>query len=102
MRCPKCLHENRAGVQFCARCHNPLSFVCPACKHQQNHGGKCDQCGVGFTKYAMLMVMQAKRQVETERDRAQSRKSVIRQIVLLPITGGLSLVKSILSRLRGR
>jgi hypothetical protein len=50
----------------------------------------------------MLMVMQAKTQVETERDRAQSRKSVIRQIVLLPITGGLSLVKSILSRLRGR
>ena len=101
MECPKCKTENAETVQFCARCHATLRYTCPACKHTQLHGGKCDQCGVDFAKYAMMLQFQAKTEADKDRERLKARSSLIKQILLLPITGGLSLLKYFRSQLRG-
>jgi len=100
MQCPKCRHENPDRALFCTRCHAPLRFTCPACRHVQDHGGKCDQCGVDFVKYASMVVLQAKEGTQQKRARAHERASIARQIFLIPLTGGLSLLKYLLSRFR--
>ena len=101
MNCPKCRQENLETAQFCLRCHTPLRYVCPSCKHVQSHGGKCDQCGVDFGKYAAMMVFKAKTDAQQEREQRKARSSILKQILLLPITGGLSLLKYFRSQLRG-
>ncbi len=101
MQCPKCGQENPQGTQFCSRCHTPLRYTCPACKHVQSHGGKCDQCRVDFTKYAAMLMFQAKTEASQQREQVKSRGEIIKQILLLPVTGGLSLFKFFRSRLRG-
>ena len=101
MQCPKCKQENSETVVYCVRCHTPLKYVCPACKHVQAHGGSCEKCGVDFAKYAAMLVFQAKDQAAANRQRAKGRTAVWRQIFLLPITGGLSLIKFFLGKLRG-
>jgi hypothetical protein len=99
MECPKCRHQNPDTAQFCLRCHTPLRYVCPACRHVQPAGGKCQQCGVDFAKYAVMLQFQA--QADKERRRLQTRISILKHIVLLPVTGGLSLLKFLRERLRG-
>ncbi len=101
MLCPKCHHDNPGTAQFCIRCHATLRFVCPACKHDQDHGGKCDQCGVDFAKYTAMLIFQAKDTAAQERARTRERASIFKQILLLPVTGGLSLLKFFSDRLRG-
>ena len=93
MQCPKCGQANPEAAQFCTRCHTPLRFVCPACKHVQSDGGKCDQCGVDFAKYLGVLMFQAKTESDKEHERLEQRSSFVKQILLLPITGGLSLLK---------
>jgi hypothetical protein len=100
MRCPKCRHENSERAQFCTRCHAPLRFTCPACRHVQDHGGKCDQCGVDFAKYATMLVFQAREGAQEKRRHTREKASLAKQILLIPLTGGLSLLKYVLSRLR--
>ncbi|MBZ5545479.1 MAG: hypothetical protein LAO07_17675, partial [Acidobacteriia bacterium] len=85
----------------CGRCHTPLRYTCPACKHVQTHGGKCDQCGVDFAKYSAMLIFSAQNAAQREHDRTRERTSFIKQLLLLPITGGISLVKFLMERLRG-
>jgi len=101
MDCPKCKTANPDDVQFCTRCHATLRYICPSCKHDQAHGGTCDQCGVDFAKYAVMMHFQAKATADKERARSKSRSTLVRQILLLPLTGGLSLLNHLRSKLRG-
>ena len=101
MLCPKCRQENLDTAQFCQRCHAPLRYLCPSCKHVQDHGGTCDQCGVDFAKYAAMMVFQAKTDAQQKREQVKARSSILKQILLLPITGGYSLLKYLRSRVRG-
>ena len=101
MQCPKCFQVNPDQAQFCTRCHAPLRFICPACKHAQARGGKCERCGVDFAKYAAMLVFKAKEDASLGRARARSRAGIIKQILLLPVTGGFSLLKYIRSRLSG-
>ena len=101
MLCAKCKQENAESVIYCTRCHTPLKYTCPSCKHVQLHGGKCENCGVDFAKYAAMLVFSAKNEAEAKRDRKQENAAVWRQIILLPITGGLSLIKFILGKARG-
>jgi len=101
MQCPKCRTENPDTAQFCIRCHTTLRYICPACKHVQSHGDKCDQCGVDFAKYLAMMVFKAKDDAQLKRDRVQTRSSLLKQIILLPVTGGFSLLKYLRSVLRG-
>jgi hypothetical protein len=67
MQCPKCKTENSETVIYCVRCHTPLKYTCPACKHVQLQGGKCEKCGVDFAKYAAMLVFQAKDMAQEER-----------------------------------
>ncbi len=97
MNCPKCGGDNRDEIQFCLRCHAPLRYTCPACRHVQDHGGQCDQCGVDFLKYAAMMVFNAQEQAQLERHSSLHRSNLFKQILLLPLTGGLSIMSFIRS-----
>jgi len=93
MRCTKCGHENPDTHAFCSRCHAPAWFTCPSCKHKQDHGGRCEQCGLDFAKYATMLIFQGQTATKQERLRKKGRSEFLRQILLLPITGGWSLLK---------
>jgi len=101
MQCPKCKAENAETLTFCVRCHTPLKYTCPSCKHVQFHGGTCEKCGVDFAKYAAMLVFQAKDTAQAVRRKAQGRSALLKQILLLPITGGLSLIKYFVGKVRG-
>jgi hypothetical protein len=77
-----------------------LRFVCPSCQHVQEHGGTCDQCGLDFAKYALVLQLQAHDASQRVRNREKERSALLKQAVLLPITGGLSLVKFVSKRLK--
>jgi hypothetical protein len=95
MRCPKCGGDNPEKVQFCVRCHAPVRYTCPACHHLQDHGGHCDECGLDFEKYAAMLVFHAQERSQLERQKSLHRSSLFKQILLLPLTGGLSIVSFI-------
>ncbi len=101
MDCPKCHRANPDSAQFCVRCHTPLRYVCPSCRHVQLQGGKCEQCGVDFAKYLAMMQFQMESQAQQNRERAKTRSEVFKQALLLPVTGGFSLLKYFRNRLRG-
>jgi uncharacterized membrane protein YvbJ len=79
-----------------------LSYICPACKHVQAHGGQCEQCGVNFAKYSAMLVFAAQQTASRQRQRTRARASIVKQIILLPITGGISLARYLLGRLKGK
>jgi hypothetical protein len=56
---------------------------------------------VDFAKYAAMLVFQAKDAAHAERTKVQGRTAILKQILLLPITGGLSLIKYFVGRARG-
>ena len=101
MTCPKCHHENSEGTRFCRRCHMTLRFSCPACNHLQAHGGACDRCGVDFLKYAMMMQSQMASETHHQRERTRACTAAVRQVFLLPLTGGYSLIKYVRSLMQG-
>jgi class 3 adenylate cyclase/tetratricopeptide (TPR) repeat protein len=46
MPCPRCQHENPAGVKFCGECGARLDVACPACRAVNPPGNKfCHECG---------------------------------------------------------
>ena len=100
MNCPKCHTENPVEARFCTRCHMTLKFVCPTCRHSQDHGGACDQCGLNFAKYALVLELQAQNEQRRAREREKDRATLVRQALLVPLTGGLSLMKFVRKRLR--
>jgi len=93
MECPKCKTANSEAVTYCVRCHAPLKYRCPACLHVQLQGGKCEKCGVDFAKYAAMLVFQAQGLAQSERAKTNERAGVVKQLILLPVTGGFSLIK---------
>ena len=45
MRCPRCQHENPAGMKFCGQCAAPLASTCPSCDAANPPESKfCGQC----------------------------------------------------------
>jgi hypothetical protein len=101
MHCPKCKAENSETITYCVRCHAPLRYTCPSCKHVQSQGGKCEKCGVDFAKYAAMLVFRAKDDAQLVRAKAQQRQGIWKQILLLPITGGFSLLKYFRDKAKG-
>ncbi|MBI4479953.1 MAG: hypothetical protein HY651_08010 [Acidobacteria bacterium] len=92
MTCVKCGQENLKAIEFCVRCHHPLRYTCPACKHEQDHGEQCDKCGADFAKYAAMLISQAQSQAQQSREVTRNRHGAIKQVVLAILTGGLSLL----------
>jgi hypothetical protein len=91
MECPKCGQTVRDVATFCTRCHMTLRFKCPACQSEQRHGGTCDKCGVDFMKFASALMSQSRAKSDSERDRLEDRSNLVKNLLLIPITGGLSL-----------
>jgi len=70
-----------------------LRYSCPACKNEQRKGGTCEKCGVDFLKY-IVAVVDAKRDTrDVEQERLDRRSGLIKNVLMIPLTGGLSLLK---------
>jgi len=93
MKCAKCGSEAPDAAKFCPRCHTTLSFECPSCWHKQQHGGTCDQCGVDFVKYASALIFAKKVEADAAHERLGSRSTLLKHLLLLPLTGGLPLIR---------
>jgi predicted ATPase/class 3 adenylate cyclase len=53
MHCPRCQHDNPAGVKFCGECGARLESACAACGAANPPGNKfCGQCGASLTQVA--------------------------------------------------
>ena len=53
MQCPRCQHENPAGMRFCGQCASPLESVCPSCAAPNPPENKfCGQCAGPLVKSA--------------------------------------------------
>jgi hypothetical protein len=55
---------------------------------------------VDFAKYAAMLVFQARDGAQEKRRHAREKVSLAKQIFLIPLTGGLSLLRYVFSRLR--
>jgi len=102
MQCPKCKTENSETVTYCVRCHTPLKYTCPACKHVQLHGGSCEKCGVDFAKYAAMLVLQAKDSAKEEREKPGWRPPMWAHIVFFPIPLIIQLVQYLVRKARSK
>jgi len=50
MKCPRCQHENPAGVKFCGACGTRLEVLCPACQAANPPTNRfCHECGQVLT-----------------------------------------------------
>lgn len=100
MTCLRCGFDNPIPARFCVRCHEPLWFACPSCGHVQGHGGTCAKCGVDFAKFGVVLAVQHESRAQQERERRNERRALWKQILLLPITGGFSLIRHLFARAR--
>lgn len=98
MECPKCKAANSDAAQFCTRCHMTLLYKCPSCGAAQRHGGKCDGCGVDFAKFAAMLIAQEQTRADREHEKTREKAAAWKQLILLPVTGGFSLVRHLLRR----
>jgi hypothetical protein len=55
---------------------------------------------VDFAKYAAMLVFRARDSAQLDRAKAKGRAAIWKQILLFPITGGLSLIKFFVGRAR--
>ena len=98
--CARCGQNNPASAQFCVRCHMALHLTCPACGHVQESGSACEKCGVNFAKYAAMILAQKEIEAQREREHTRARQTLWKQILLLPVTGGFSLLRYLLAKAR--
>jgi hypothetical protein len=56
---------------------------------------------VDFAKYAAMLVFRAKDDAQLVRAKAKQRQGIWKQIILLPITGGFSLLKYFRDKAKG-
>ena len=53
MQCPRCRHDNPAGVKFCSECGSRLASRCAACGAANPPSNKfCGECGASLTPAA--------------------------------------------------
>jgi hypothetical protein len=96
MKCPKCGAEARDVARFCQRCHATLRFECPACHHEQRHGGTCEKCGVDFMKYITSVVTAKKNEADVVHERLEERSTLLKNILLTPFTLGIPLISQLI------
>jgi hypothetical protein len=95
IKCPKCKSDARDIARFCPRCHATLRYECPSCSHEQRQGGKCEKCGIDFLKYVGAVVAAKQAEADVIHDRIQQRSELIKNILWVPVTGGLSLMRQL-------
>jgi PHP family Zn ribbon phosphoesterase len=100
MQCPKCKTENSERVSYCVRCHTPLKYTCPACRHVQLQGGICEKCGVNLAKYAAMQVFLAKDAAEEKRQNTGWRPPLWAHIIFFPIPAVIQLTLYLVRKAR--
>lgn len=86
VKCPKCGTNVRDIARFCQRCHMTLRYQCPACKHEQRTGGKCDKCGVNFLKYIAAVVAPKESEGDAFHERGDRNSALAKNLIALPFT----------------
>ena len=100
MQCPKCGQANPETAQFCTACHATLIYKCPDCWHEQRQGGTCEKCGLNFNLYWTSTLARASgERAREDVARIKSSAATFAQLLLLPFTGGRSLLRFLLARL---
>jgi hypothetical protein len=102
MNCPKCGSEARDIARFCRRCHATLRYQCPSCRHEQRQGGVCESCGIDFLKYVAAVVAGKQSETDVINDRLEQRSTLLKNILWVPLTGGLSLLRHFFATSRDR
>jgi len=102
MDCPKCGAEVRDVARFCRRCHATLRYSCPACKHEQRHGGTCEKCGVNFLKYIAAVVASNQAKSDALEDRQERRSTLLKNLLIVPFNLGIPLLKNLFAATRNR
>jgi methionyl-tRNA synthetase len=102
MKCPKCNSEARDIARFCPRCHATLRYECPACKHEQRQGGKCEKCGVDFLKYITAVMCTKKDEAELAHEQLERRSTLLKNILMVPLNMGIPLIRNLLAGSRKR
>jgi hypothetical protein len=95
VKCPKCGSDAREVARFCQRCHMTLRYTCPACKNEQRKGGTCEKCGVDFLKFIVAVVDAKKDARDLEQERLDRRSGLVKNVIMILLTGGLSLLSSL-------
>ena len=93
--CPKCGAAVREVARFCQRCHMTMRFECPSCGNKQRTGVKCEKCGINFVKYIGAVVAAKQSEADTIQAKLDRRSAFLKNLVALPLTGGISLVKQL-------
>jgi len=93
IKCPKCGTDVRDVARFCQRCHHTMRYECPACKHPQRSGGKCEKCGIDFLKYISAVVTQKQSEADAINDRLEQRSNFLKNLLWLPLTFGIPLIR---------
>jgi predicted RNA-binding Zn-ribbon protein involved in translation (DUF1610 family) len=93
VKCPKCGATVREIARFCQRCHNTMRYECPACGHQQRTGGNCEKCGVNFIKYVTAVVVAKQAEADAIHDKIEQRSTLMKNLLFMPFTGGISLIR---------
>ena len=61
-----------------------MRFECPACRHSQRTGGKCEKCGVDFIKYIGAVVAAKKPEADAIQDKFEQRSTFMKNLVVCP------------------
>jgi hypothetical protein len=93
--CPKCGAAVREVARFCQRCHMTMRFDCPSCGNKQRTGVKCEKCGINFVKYIGAVVAAKKPEEDMIEQRLERRSALLKNILAIPLTGGLKLFKQL-------
>ena len=96
VNCPKCGTPVRDIARFCTRCHATLRYQCPSCGHEQLHGGTCEKCGIDFLKYISSVFAAKKDEADRIHEREERRSTLLKNILLTPLTLGIPLLRSLL------
>jgi hypothetical protein len=102
MNCPKCGREARDVARFCRQCHATLRYQCPSCRHEQRQGGVCESCGIDFLKYIAAVVAGKQPETDVINDRLERRSTLLKNVLWVPLTGVLSLLRYFFATSRDR
>jgi hypothetical protein len=93
--CPKCGAAVREVARFCQRCHMTMRFECPSCGNKQRTGVKCEKCGINFVKYIGAVGAPTQAEEDTIEAKMDRRSALLKNVLAIPLTGGLSLFKQL-------
>lgn len=72
-----------------------MRYECPSCGNKQRTGVTCEKCGINFVKYIGAVVTAKKPAQDVLDERHDQRTALLKNIVAIPFTGGISLFKQL-------